>query len=90
MGTYKPGTLRFDPVLNQFYLQPKPMNITFSRYLGGYVVRLNRTLIGLILAPRADERDWRVITEHGDLSSAPTLQDAQRLAADYLLLDHAA
>ena len=66
------------------------MTITFSRNHGGYIVRLDRTLIGLILAPRPDERDWRIITEHGDLSTAPTLLEAKRLAADYLLLDHAA
>jgi hypothetical protein len=48
------------------------MTITFSRSHGGYVVRLDRNLIGLLLAPRPHE------------------QDAKRLAADFLLLDHAA
>lgn len=66
------------------------MTLTFSRSHGGYVVRLNRSLIGLILAPLPDERDWRILTEHGDLAVAPTLNEAKRLAADYLLQDHAA
>jgi hypothetical protein len=66
------------------------MSITFSRSHGGYVVRLNRNLIGLLLAPRPDERDWRILTEHGDCTTAPTLCEAKRLAADFLLLDHAA
>ena len=30
-----------------------------------------------------------ILTEHGELATAPTLQDAKRLAADFLLLDHA-
>lgn len=66
------------------------MTLTFTRHLGGYVVRLNRALIGLILAPLPDDRDWRILTEHGELATAPTLNDAKRLCADFLLLDHAA
>jgi len=66
------------------------MTITFTRSLGGYVVRLNRALIGLILAPLPHERDWRILTQHGECASAPTPLDAKRLAADFLLLDHAA
>lgn len=66
------------------------MTLTFTHHLGGYVVRMNRTLRGLILAPLPDDRDWRILTEHGELATAPTLQDAKRLAADFLLLDHAA
>lgn len=65
------------------------MTLTFTRSLGGYVVRMNRTLIGLILNPLPHESQWRILTEHGDLAVAPTLQDAKRLAADFLLLDHA-
>lgn len=65
------------------------MTITFTRHLGGYVVRFNRALIGLILAPLPDSRDWRILTEHGEMAVAPTLQDAKRVAADFLLLDHA-
>lgn len=66
------------------------MTLTFTRSLGGYVVRVNRALCGLILAPLPDDRDWRIVTEHGDLAIAPTLNDAKRLCADFLLLDHAA
>lgn len=66
------------------------MTLTFTRSLGGYVVRLNRALIGLILAPLPDDRDWRILTEHGEMATAPTLTEAKRLAADFLLLDHAA
>ena len=66
------------------------MTLTFTRSHGGYVVRLDRNLIGLLLAPRPHESDWRILTEHGDCAIAPTLQDAKRLAADFLILDHAA
>lgn len=66
------------------------MSITFTPALGGYIVRLNRRLIGLILQPEPTERHWRIITEHGDGASAPTLCEAKRLAADFLLLDYAA
>jgi len=66
------------------------MTITFTPSVGGFVVRLNRHLIGLLLAPRPHERDWRILTEHGECATAPTLCDAKRLAADFLLLDHAA
>lgn len=66
------------------------MTLTFTRSLGGYVVRLNRALIGLILYPNPDETAYRILTEHGELATAPTLRDAKRLAADFLLLDHAA
>ena len=65
------------------------MSLTFTRSIGGYVIRLNRALIGLILHPLPAERNWRILTEHGDLAAAPTLNDAKRLAADFLLLDHA-
>lgn len=51
---------------------------------------LNRRLIGLILQPQPTERDWRIITEYGEGASAPTLCEAKRLAADFLLLDYAA
>lgn len=64
------------------------MTLTFTHSLGGYVVRLNRALIGLILAPEPTERDWRILTEHGECATAPTLCEAKRLAADFLLLDH--
>lgn len=43
----------------------------------------------MTLTPLPTETDWRILTEHGDLATAPTLQDAKRLAADFLLLDHA-
>lgn len=66
------------------------MTLTFTHHLGGYVVRMNRTLRGLILAPLPDDRDWRILTEHGEMTTAPTLLEAKRLAADFLLLDHAA
>jgi hypothetical protein len=66
------------------------MTITFSRSHGGYVVRLDRNLIGLLLAPRPHESEWRILTEYGECASAPTLQDAKRLAADFLILDYAA
>jgi len=66
------------------------MSLTFTAHLGGYVVRMNRTICGLILTPLPTESDWRILTEHGELATAPTLQDAKRLAADFLLLDHAA
>lgn len=66
------------------------MTLTFTRHLGGYVVRLNRALIGLILAPLPDDRDWRILTEHGDLATASTLNEAKRTVAEFLLLDHAA
>ena len=65
------------------------MSITFTRSIGGYIVRLNRALIGLILFPLPDDREWRIVTEHGELATAPTLTDAKRLCADFLLLDHA-
>jgi hypothetical protein len=65
------------------------MTITFTAAMGGYVVRLNRALCGLILHPLPDEREWRIVTEHGELANAPTLLDAKRLCADFLLLDHA-
>lgn len=65
------------------------MSLTFTRSIGGYVIRLNRALIGLILYPLPSERSWRILTEHGDLAVAPTLNDAKRIAADFLLLDHA-
>lgn len=65
------------------------MSITFTPALGGYIVRLNRRLIGLILQPEPSERDWRIITEYGEGASAPTLCEAKRLAADFLLLDYA-
>ena len=65
------------------------MSITFSRHIGGYIVRLNRALVGMILHPLPDEQQWRILTEHGEMATAPTLQDAKRLAADFLLLDHA-
>jgi len=66
------------------------MTLTFTRSHGGYVVRLDRNLLGLLLAPRPSESDWRYLTEHGDCMTAPTLCEAKRLAADCLLLDHAA
>lgn len=65
------------------------MSISFTPSIGGYIIRLNRALIGLIMNPLPDESEWRIITEHGEMSTAPTLQDAKRIAADYLLLDHA-
>jgi hypothetical protein len=65
------------------------MTLTFTRSVGGYVVRLNRALCGMILAPLPTERDWRILTEHGECTTAPTLCEAKRLAADFLLLDHA-
>lgn len=65
------------------------MSITFSRHIGGYIVRLNRALVGMILHPLPDEQQWRIFTEHGEMATAPTLQDAKRVAADFLLLDHA-
>lgn len=65
------------------------MSISFTPTIGGYIVRLNRRLIGLILHPQPHESTWRIITEHGEMSTAPTLQDAKRIAADYLLMDHA-
>lgn len=65
------------------------MTLTFTRHIGGYVVRLNRSLCGMILAPLPHESSWRILTEHGEMAIAPTLQDAKRLAADFLLLDHA-
>lgn len=65
------------------------MSITFTPSIGGVVIRLNRALIGLILQPRPDERQRRIITEHGESASADTLSEAKRLAADFLLLDYA-
>lgn len=65
------------------------MSITFTRSIGGYVIRLNRALIGLILYPLPAEKSWRVFTEHGEMATAATLLDAKRIAADFLLLDHA-
>ena len=65
------------------------MTLTFTRHLGGYVVRLNRSLCGMILTPLPTEREWRILTEHGEMTTAPTLCEAKRLAADFLLLDHA-
>lgn len=66
------------------------MTLTFTRSLGGYVIRFNRALIGLILDPLPNDRQWRILTEHGELATASTLTEAKCLAADSLLLDHAA
>ena len=65
------------------------MSISFTPSIGGYIIRLNRALIGLIMNPLPDESEWRILTEHGDLATAPTLQEAKRVAADFLILDHA-
>lgn len=65
------------------------MTLTFTRHMGGYVVRLNRALCGMILSPLPHESRWRILTEHGEMTTAPTLCEAKRLAADFLLLDHA-
>lgn len=64
------------------------MSLTFTRSIGGYIIRLNRALIGLILYPLPAESDFRILTEHGEMTTAPTLCEAKRLAADFLLLDH--
>lgn len=63
------------------------MSITFTRYLGGFVVRLNRAIAGVIYLPRPDEQEWRFINSEGDLFVADTLNEIQRVASDMLLID---
>lgn len=64
------------------------MSLTFTAAIGGYIIRLNRALIGLILYPLPAEQEFRIITEHGEMATAATLCEAKRLAAEFLLLDH--
>jgi hypothetical protein len=65
------------------------VSITFTRSIGGYIVRLNRALCGLILFPLPDDREWRIVTEHGEMATAETLTEAKCLCSEFLLLDHA-
>jgi hypothetical protein len=64
------------------------MSITFTRHVGGFVVRLNRALAGVIYLPRPDEVHWRFINSEGDCFVADTLNEIQRLASDMLLIDY--
>jgi hypothetical protein len=64
------------------------MSLTFTQSIGGYIIRLNRALIGLILYPLPQEQEFRILTEHGEMATASTLCEAKRLAAEFLLLDH--
>jgi hypothetical protein len=66
------------------------MSITFTRHIGGFVVRFNRALAGVIYLPRPDEQIWRFVNSEGDCFTADTLNDIQRLASDMLLIDCAA
>lgn len=63
------------------------MSITFTRYLGGFVVRLDRAIAGVIYLPRPDEQKWRFINSEGDCYVAETLNEAQRVASEMLLID---
>jgi hypothetical protein len=65
------------------------MSLTFTAALGGYIVRFNRALCGLILHPLPNEREWRIVTEHGEMATAETLTEAKCLCSEFLLLDHA-
>jgi hypothetical protein len=65
------------------------MSLTFTAALGGYIVRVNRALCGLILHPLPNEREWRIVTEHGEMATAETLTEAKCLCSEFLLLDHA-